>query len=297
MPRPKKILLSPNRKKWLGNRNTNLIGSTLNHNISLQDRYARMLTCMVDGMAKEYRSEVLRFFKAPDVKNYFAIDSSISHQAQMMFNHLDAKFRRQFKAVSSVHSKSIISDINIYSRTSVNRSLSKIAGGLTIDTDFITDDMNEMMKSFRYENQQLTLDLEQTYTKNIRADVLESIRKKDSGGISALIDRIERTLSDEQKKVHNRARNIAHDQTRRAYNNLNAGRMQAVGVNEYRWVHSKGGFKPRLYHMNVLDGNIFKLDDPPIIDEKTGERGKPGDLIGCKCSMLPIISFGNVTSR
>lgn len=291
MGRPARIKLTPNRQKWVGNRNTHLIGSTLNHNISLQDRYARMLTGLVDGMAKEYRTEVMRFLQKPYVKSYFTTDSSISSKANILFNHLDAKFRRQFKAISNIQSKSIISDINRWSRTSVERSLNKLSGGLTLLTDFITDDMEEMMKSFRYENQQLTLDLEQNYSKNIRVEVMESIRKKDSGGLTRLIETIEGTLSEEQRKVHNRARNIAHDQTRRAYNNLNAGRMQAVGVNEYRWIHSKGGFTPRLYHMNVLDGKIFKLDDPPVIDEKTGERGKPGDLIGCKCSMLPIITF------
>lgn len=158
--------------------------------------------------------------------------------------------------------------------------------------------MQEMMKAFRYENQQLTLDFEQTYSKNIRVDVLESIRRPQPDGLKGLIDHIEKTLSHEQKKVRNRARNTALDQTRRAYNNLNAGRMQAVGVNRFRWIHSKGGFTPRLYHMNVLHGQVFDLNEPPVIDEKTRERGIPGQLIGCKCSMLPIISFneGKVTS-
>ena len=291
MSRPKRIQLTDTRQQWLGHRSVNLNGEVLNHNISIQNRYEKMQLSLVDRMVSEYRREVIQFLRMPQWKGEFTTDASISSQVNILFNHLDAKFRRLFKTSGSEYAKSILGDINRISRTSTQNSLKKLSGGLTISTDFITDRMMDQMKAFRYENQQLTLDLEQRFTKNIRVDVLESIRQPQPDGLRGLIATIENSFSDEDRKVRNRARNIAHDQTRRAYNNLNAGRMQAVGVNRFKWIHSKGGMHPRLYHMNVLHGNIYDLNDPPVIDEKTGEKGIPGQLIGCKCSMLPIITF------
>jgi SPP1 gp7 family putative phage head morphogenesis protein len=87
-----------------------------------------------------------------------------------------------------------------------------------------------------------------------------------------------------------RARNIALDQTRKAYNNINKGRMQAIGVQKFEWVHSGGGQKPRELHIE-LDGQVFSFDDLPVIDERTGERGIPGQAINCRCTMVPVIEF------
>ena len=37
-----------------------------------------------------------------------------------------------------------------------------------------------------------------------------------------------------------------------------------------------------------MNGYVFPIDFPPIIDRKTGERGYPGQLINCKCHMEPV---------
>ena len=299
MPRPKQLTLTDRRRQWVSHRTTNLNGENLNHDIVLQDRYQRMLEGMVRSMTKEYHREIIKFLRMPEWKAEFTTDSSISSQANILFNHLEAKFRRMFKTLGNQYAQSIIKDVNIHSRIATGKSLSKLAGGLTISTDFITDRMQDQMKAFRYENQQLALNLEQRYSNNIRVEVLESIRHPQPDGIRGLIATIEKNMLHQDGIVTRRAKNIAHDQIRRAYNNLNSGRMQAVGVNEFKWIHSRGGRYPRHYHMNVLHGQIFSFDDPPVIDEKTGERGIPGQIIGCKCTFSPVISFdeGDRVSR
>ena len=67
--------------------------------------------------------------------------------------------------------------------------------------------------------------------------------------------------------------------------------LQAVGLNKYEWIHSGAGQQPREFHRDVLNGQIFDLDDPPIIDEDTGERGIPSQLINCRCTMRPVLEF------
>ena len=39
---------------------------------------------------------------------------------------------------------------------------------------------------------------------------------------------------------------------------------------------------------NGLNGYVFDLAKPPVIDLKTGERGYPGQCIGCSCFLVPV---------
>jgi SPP1 gp7 family putative phage head morphogenesis protein len=89
-----------------------------------------------------------------------------------------------------------------------------------------------------------------------------------------------------------RAKNIAYDQTRKAFNNINKARMDKLGIREFEWLHSGGSTHPRKLHQE-LSGKIFSLDDLPIIGTMYGEevRGIPGQLPNCRCKMLPVISF------
>lgn len=66
--------------------------------------------------------------------------------------------------------------------------------------------------------------------------------------------------------------------------------MASAGVKKFEWIHSGGGAEPRELHVSY-DGQIFDLDNPSIIDRRTGQRGLPGQLIKCKCKMRPVIDF------
>ena len=47
--------------------------------------------------------------------------------------------------------------------------------------------------------------------------------------------------------------------------------MEKIGVREYRWLHTSGSRHPRKLHIQ-MSGSIFRYDDPPVIDERTGLR-------------------------
>ena len=40
---------------------------------------------------------------------------------------------------------------------------------------------------------------------------------------------------------------------------------------------------------NGLNGYIFDLSKPPVIDKKTSERGYPAQLVNCKCYLVPVV--------
>jgi SPP1 gp7 family putative phage head morphogenesis protein len=89
-----------------------------------------------------------------------------------------------------------------------------------------------------------------------------------------------------------RARMIAQDQTKKSFSYLSKARMEASGVLQYEWLHTSGSRHPRKLHI-AMNGHIYRYDDPPVIDEKTGERGIPGQAINCACRMRPILNFGD----
>lgn len=100
-----------------------------------------------------------------------------------------------------------------------------------------------------------------------------------------------------------RAQMIADDQLNKASERFLVEKWRGQGCELVKWVH-KGETNPRVYHLrkwngvsgkrngrpNGLNGYIFQIDRPPIIDLKTKERGYPGQMINCKCRLEPIWS-------
>lgn len=82
------------------------------------------------------------------------------------------------------------------------------------------------------------------------------------------------------------AQHVSLDQAHKAYQAITRTRVQALGCEEYEWVHSMGSKHPRELHKR-MNGKTYRFDDPPVIDERTGQRGHPGDAIFCGCTMKP----------
>ena len=69
--------------------------------------------------------------------------------------------------------------------------------------------------------------------------------------------------------------------------NFNLDLYNQMGVKKFEWVHSHGAKEPRELHLR-LDGQIFDISNPPVIDNKTGQVGYPGQLINCGCVMKGV---------
>mgnify|MGYP004650250765 CR=1 FL=1 len=69
-----------------------------------------------------------------------------------------------------------------------------------------------------------------------------------------------------------------------------------TGIRKFEW-QTAGDEKVRDYPWNnkngqnhkYLDGQVFKFDDPPVINQITGEKGLPGQAYNCRCVMCPIV--------
>ncbi len=289
-------------------KNNIIKGKPLNFNVGLQKWYVKELLKLVDDLTAEVYEEIKPLYKEYKEQITFTQDASISSQTRIKLNSLRDMFEKKFKDRGKTFAERMVKRTNRYVNSTFWRMMNdmfkgqeetKQAGGFLMKGSIISPEKEEVMKALIYENTSLITNIQTHYFEQITGAVMRSI----TSGLG--VTHIEEELQKYKEMTKRRARNIALDQTRKAYNDINYRNMQDVGIKKAEWVHSGGSQKPRTYHMtkwdgasglkdgkpNGLNGFIFSLDNLPVIDLKTGQRGKPGDAVNCHCRMAAVIEF------
>lgn len=133
------------------------------------------------------------------------------------------------------------------------------------------------LAAFRERNVDLITTIGETYLEDI-ANTLEdpAIANMHVSGIrDALEERFEVSQS--------RAEFWAVDQTLKINSQVTQTRYRAAGIDRYVWTTSQDE-RVRESHAE-LDGKVFTLDNPPIVE---GEAASPGTQYRCRCTAYPI---------
>lgn len=269
-------------------------GSRLPLPAGVADRYAHKLRVLASQMTRETRKAIEDLYAHPDVTEYFknfsvGMDISPAAQARILTNKLKERFEQLFGLSAKPAAESMVDQANAASAADTGRSLRELSGGLKLNTDILTNQMQEFMAATVANNVSLIKSIPEEFFRDVQQAVLSSIA--DGRGLEDLTAFFEKQDGIQRR----RAENIATDQTHKAYNGLNKGRMTQNGIKKFQWVHSGGGLHPRLHHIDEapagLNHGIFSFDKLPIIDLATGERGIPGQAINCRCTMVPVIEF------
>lgn len=284
--------LSERKRKWAEARgDVTLNGTKLSYNVSQQMRYVRALRALVRKMTDETNREVRKLFEGKVSEKYFekqkevaALDESLSNKAKKLMSSLMLKFDGLFGRTAKILAETMVDGAKKASASSLHSSLEQLSGGLSLKTSVVPAGMEEVAQASVYENVQLIKSIPTEYLDDVFGSVMRSITT--GNGLADLIP----ALRKYDGITDRRAKNIALDQTRKAYNSINKQRLMAVGIKKFRWSHSAGGQTPRQDHID-MNGKIFSFDDLPIIDRKTGERGIPGQAINCRCTMTPVYEF------
>lgn len=265
-------------------RPTQMKGRALNPNAAIEDRYYQALKALITRMTRETQQDIAQLFTENKVQDYFAEDAGVSSKAKKLMKELNDRMQDLFDTAAKPVATKMAQAESKSSAVSLAYSLKAMSGGLTIKTDFIGGDVLEVLNATIAENVALIKSIATQYLTQVQGAVMRSITT--GRGLADLVP----FLTNQHGVTVRRARIIAGDQTRKAFSNLNFARMDKIGIQEYEWLHSSGGQHPRKLHQR-MSGNVYRIDKPPIIDEKTGRRGKPGDLINCRCRAIPIIKF------
>lgn len=288
---PKKIL-TKQKSNWVKRQSAAITikGTALNYPAGVQARYSAKLTGLTRRMTDDVEKSVCALFKTPAAKKFFAQDDTISGQAGILMRALTSKWESIFKVRARPLAQGMADQSDKASKTALHQSLQELSGGLSLKTSIMTGDLANVMKAVVHENVSLIKSIPQQYLTQVQGAVMRSISQ--GNGLQDLVPFFEK-----QKGISaRRAKNIALDQTRKAYNGFNKGRMTAIGIDEYEWLHTGGEQKPRPLH-EEMDGQIYSLKNPPVLDYDTGERGIPGQLVNCKCRMRPIVRFNEGVSQ
>ena len=281
----RKIRLSPKREAWAAARNDHTFtGTPLNPPDVVEAKFRAELDRMVERMQKTTRRELDKLYRSPEAPTV-AMDASFSSMAARLVRELTKRFTALFVDRAGGLAKAWAEGISRQSAVGLGQSLKDVSGGVTLKTDVISGAVADVVKASIKQNVALIKSIPREYFLEIEGEVMRSIQT--GRGMADLQPFLEKRYGITKR----RAALIARDQTSKATAAINRARMQGLGVKKFKWLHSMGGKEPRPLHKNVLNGNVYSFDDPPVIDERTGERGLPGVLINCRCRMLPVIEF------
>ena len=275
------------KQAWSNRARTGVIkGQPLNPSAAIEQRYYAALSVLIGRMIAETEHELTRLFRTEHAEEFFAQDASVSSQARILTNALIKKYSDLFASLSKPMAERFADESDKSSDIAVKSSIRQMSDDLTLSTRTISSGpLNDILSATVTENVGLIKSIPAQYLNGVQQAVMRSITT--GNGRQDLVPYLQK----HKGITLRRARMIAQDQTKKAFSALSKERMQTIGLKEYEWLHTSGSRHPRKLHIQ-MNGNIYRYDDPPIIDEKTGERGIPGQAINCACRMRPILKFG-----
>ncbi len=262
---------------------TLLRGRPLRVSAGLQARYQQELDALVTVMIASTYRELLALFKSPSAQAFFAQDAGISSQARLLMQALTRNIRKHFTLRAKQCVKRMMTEADKVSSASVRHSLRELSGGVSLKTSAIPPSYQAILDSSVTENVKLIKSIAKHYLDSVKEAVMRSITN--GNGLEDVIP----FLQSQEGITRRRAKNIALDQTRKAYNGFNRGRCVGAGVTQAEWVHSHGGLHPREKHLD-FSGHVFDLTKGAPIGPNDAYV-QPGEEPNCKCAFAPLIQF------
>ena len=264
-------------KQWAESRGAVLVGTPLKPIHDAERLYRVTLQKAIERMRTDYERELKKQLK-PAIKAAAMDSANLGAQLGIMFGGLEDKWGKFFGKLSRNLAGSVVNRINQTSKRSLDASLKSLSGGLTIKTPKMPADMLSELQAATRVNVGLIKSIQSQYHEKVFQAVMNNVG--DAESIKGTAEKLVSKTYFIGETVSERAAFIARDQTAKLTTATNASRMKSAGVTRFRWRHSGGSHDPRKLHLSY-DGQEFDLDNPPIIDERTGERGLPGQAINC----------------
>lgn len=253
---------------------------TLRMSPTLESAYAREWHKLVEEMYKEVVPAVLGEFRETAVAN---------DAAGSFWDRLLERISKRFDTTAESLATGMLNKVDRNATNMLTRSLKSVSGDVTLE-----------MKNSKPVQDAIDahIDYSVKLIKRIPAEFLDGVREDVNKSLQAGkgLSTLEKDMEVRYGQARRHAKNVALDQTRKAYTAINTAKMRQSGIRKFEWVHTGGSQEPRKYHKDSpanggLNGGIFDIDNPPIMDLKTGARGLPGQDYYCRCTMRPIVTF------
>ena len=88
---------------------------------------------------------------------------------------------------------------------------------------------------------------------------------------------------------------LARNETAIATSSYLSAKYESEGFTSFKW-HTILDRRERPLH-HELNGKVFRFDNPPIIDARTGQKGLPGQTYNCRCTFSPYVDSEFLKNR
>ena len=250
-------------------------------------------------------------FKAK--KKFTAAQSLLLQQWGAKFDSREKMYKIDYSSIpmtvrvaladARISAQNTISQIDAFLKE-VEANIPYIVDSMVFDNEVITildDAGNEVKKNVKKLNvivpeltEEQKQEIAQSYTNNMRFYVkdfeekrIPEMRRK----IAQMVldgyrtDSIQKMLEQEYGIMSRKAEFLAQNETTIMLAQYKRVTYQEMGFEKFIWSTILDG-REREEHKK-LNGKIFRYDDPPIIDERTGQRGLPGEIYNCRCEAIP----------
>ena len=268
---------------------------------AMELQYRRELQSLISAMVKDFRTLVTIY---KNKREQIALDDAtwLSSDIQDRLKRLGTKWQERFNKYAETATPERVEKLLKQSDLQLKESLRNYlaAEQLTLIGTTIPVKLRQVMKVNIAENISLIKSIPEQYLKSIQTILTNVVN-----GNAAWKD-FQKEIAHRGEMTMKRAKLIASDQTNKVFNALTLRRFEQCGVTKVQWFHTYAK-EPRAYHIRKWDGKsgadghpnglnrfVFELNNPPIIDEKTGQRGFPGELINCHCNMVPVTEFSSI---
>lgn len=263
--------------------------------------YRNELYALITAMIKDYKS-VLKIYK--DKRNQVAMDAKgtwLTTEITDKLDKLGVKWAKRFDEYAKTHSKKFVAKMAKMSSTQIKSVLKDWYSDKRFELfgEVIPNEIKQVMTAHIEQNVSLISSIAPQYHERVFGSVMRSI--SGNGSVKQLTTEIYRYGN----MSLTRAKLIANDQTRKVYTNITLHNCERLGIKKMQWIHSGAGKHPRDFHKtrwdgksspqnpNGLNGLIFELDKPPLIQRANGNTpavyGYPTELPNCKCIMRAVI--------
>ena len=271
-------------------------GKTLRPNVGIGAKYAKPTIKLIELMYDDLLIELEHAFLGQPYKYAMGAfdedkpkkDTSLTDEITIILAILLLKWQKRFDRVADVTTALMILETLKNSSVTLKSSLRDIAQEIAIDPEYTSPELEEILKASSEEAKGLIKAIPAQAIAEVQGQAMRGIIN--GTGMRDIVFLIKKKYKSNIKRV----KNIASDQARKAYVNINLVRLNGMGITQFEWVYTNRSKEPRLLHVH-MNKHVYDIHNPPYIGEMYGApvHGYPGQLPNCKCIMKPVINFND----
>lgn len=243
-------------------------------NRGVQAAYRKRLDRLVDEMQRSIVYWIKATYRAntPELAQDESPAAALSKMMRNLARQWQRKFDQASRPVATRFADDSMSAADISLRDALRQKGFSVQFGMTRAA-------NDVFQATVAENVGLIKSIASEHLQEVQGLVMRSVTQgRDLSDLS-------KDLEKRYAVTKRRAALIARDQNNKATATITRVRQQGLGIKQAKWMHSRGGKKPRQSHVEA-NGQLYDVDKGMYID---GAWIRPGELINCRCVAQSVI--------